>query len=157
MTSLTQNSAAEFRFFALYISSIILSRYFTGAKRKYLTHWVFLIQALWILSSYKINATDLSRAENLIKLFVLQVGSLYGTEFWDLEVHLLLHLADQVKRFGPLWTHGCWVFEHMVGQIKRITHGRNRSIHRSIMKVYQRQYRQIMHRSMLLYTQYSGI
>jgi hypothetical protein len=94
---------AEYRFFFLYISGIVTLRYFTGEKKKYLTHWVCLVEAIRVLSMQKISQSMLNRAEVLLKLFVLLVGSLYGLEFCTLEIHMLLHIVKQGNNLTLLY------------------------------------------------------
>lgn len=88
-------TAAENRQFALHLSLPLLGRYFTGEKLKYLLHWICLVDAIRIFSMEKISAADMRKAEILLEIFVIQVEALYGPEFSDLEVHLLLHLSLQ--------------------------------------------------------------
>ena len=34
-----------------------------------------------------------------------------GAEHCTINLHLLLHMSDHVRSFGPLWTHSCFEFE----------------------------------------------
>jgi len=61
-----------------------------------------------------------------------------------------------VKQFGPLWTHGCWVFEHMVGVLKNQTHARKTRIHLSIGKLYDRLTNHLLYSSALSIPSTSG-
>ena len=38
-------------------------------------------------------------------------------------VHLLLHLPDTVRQFGPLWVYPCFYFEGQNGTLKNLVHG----------------------------------
>ena len=87
--------AAEHRFFLLYISLPVLGRYFTGNKKKYLIHWLYLVTAIRTLCSQRIEMLELKQAELMLKVFVLQVTTLYGIEFSNFENHLLTHLTQQ--------------------------------------------------------------
>ena len=40
-----------------------------------------------------------------------------------MNVHLLLHLSDTVKRLGPLWGHSCFPFESLNGYLLTLFHG----------------------------------
>ena len=44
-------------------------------------------------------------------------------ELCGLNVHNLCHLPDQVRNWGPLWTHSCFNFEDLNGWIKTFCHG----------------------------------
>ena len=40
-----------------------------------------------------------------------------------MNVHLVSHLADCVRNWGPLWSYTCFVFESMNGHLKKLFHG----------------------------------
>ena len=75
------NAAAEFCYFALYLSIYIVYIFFTGEKSKYTTYWMCLIKAIHLLSGHDIREESIAQAEIMLKIFVLQVGSLYEKEF----------------------------------------------------------------------------
>jgi len=37
----------------------------------------------------------------------------------DIKLHNLMHLAQQVRKLGPLWTQACWFFERLYGWLVR--------------------------------------
>ena len=41
-----------------------------------------------------------------------------------MNVHLLTHLVDHVKLFGPLWTHSCFEFESANLRLRNLVHGK---------------------------------
>ena len=55
---------------------------------------------------------DILFAENLIKIFVGRAEEIYGVRFMTYNVHGLLHLADDVKAFGPLDSYSAFPFEN---------------------------------------------
>lgn len=40
-----------------------------------------------------------------------------------MNVHLLIHICDCVKMWGPLWCYSCFTFETMNGHLKKLFHG----------------------------------
>ena len=40
-----------------------------------------------------------------------------------INVHSLLHLVEDVRSLGPLWSHSCFGFENMNGVLKALFHG----------------------------------
>ena len=46
-----------------------------------------------------------------------------GVESTSMNVHLLYHLPDCVKMWGPLWAYSCFHFESMNGYLKFLFHG----------------------------------
>ena len=41
-----------------------------------------------------------------------------------MNMHLLVHLVDHVKLFGPLWTHSCFEFESANMRLRNSVHGK---------------------------------
>ena len=52
-----------------------------------------------------------------------RVCNAIGEEYMTMNVHLLLHLLDTVKRLGPLWGHSCFPFESLNGYLLTLFHG----------------------------------
>lgn len=50
-------------------------------------------------------------AEMLLKRYFTSLKSHFGEFAYDYTVHAHLHLAEQVKKHGPLHTHSAFVFE----------------------------------------------
>ena len=70
---------------------------------------MYMIDVLdWLSSKYKM---------------VFQTYSISGERFQTYNCHSLLHLADDVKQRGPLWTHSCFPFEDCNGDLKDLFHG----------------------------------
>ena len=40
-----------------------------------------------------------------------------------MNAHLFQHLTMYVELYGPLWTHSCFYFESLNGQLTRLQHG----------------------------------
>ena len=40
-----------------------------------------------------------------------------------MNVHLLSHIADTVRNWGPLWAYSCFIYETMNGHLKKMFHG----------------------------------
>ncbi|KAL7292310.1 hypothetical protein TKK_0013915 [Trichogramma kaykai] len=52
--------------------------------------------------------------------------NLYGQKFSTCNIHLLLHLSNDVEKFGPLWALNCFPFENFNGLLKKYVFGSNR-------------------------------
>ena len=48
---------------------------------------------------------------------------LVGERHVPINVHLLIHICDCVKMWGPLWCYSCYTFETMNGHLKKLFHG----------------------------------
>ena len=46
-----------------------------------------------------------------------------GVKYTTMNIHLLQHLPECVKRWGPLWSYTCFHFETMNGYLKFLFHG----------------------------------
>ena len=40
---------------------------------------------------------------------------MFGNEFVNFSIHLLIHLVAQVKERGPIFTHSAFTYEHFIG------------------------------------------
>ncbi|XP_062500815.1 uncharacterized protein LOC134178049 [Corticium candelabrum] len=85
-----------------------------------------------LLLAAKISEEMVRRAEVVLNDFYYEAQDIYGfytdlypcrRELCGLNVHNLCHLPDQVRNWGPLWTHSCFNFEDLNGWIKTFCHG----------------------------------
>lgn len=65
-------------------------------------------------------------------LYITCDWNLAGLHNCTMNVHLLRHLTHYVRLYGPLWTHSCFWFESMNGQLLRLKHG----THHTSLQVY---------------------
>ena len=67
------------------------------------THFIFLSEAIFILLGESITLHELDHAEKLLQHFYMMFSALYRTEGKEtINVHSLLHLADDIRNLGPL-------------------------------------------------------
>lgn len=90
--------------------------------------------AVRILCDPSSSAELISYSENLLRCFVEQACVLYGETVNVYNVHALVHLAQEVRRFGPHDTFSSFPFENYLGTLKRML----RSGNRSLAQVYKR-------------------
>ena len=79
--------------------------------------------AVFILLKDNITSQDLNIAENCLIEFVEKFQILYYLRHCTLNLHQLIHLVDQVRQLGALWTHACFTFEDKVRVILKFIHG----------------------------------
>ena len=110
----------------------------------YFVHFSFLVAGIHILLSDSISELEISLANLLLFKFYSQCEALYGKyfvlvtllcsfivvfihlagrRFCTMNVHMLSHLAQCVRNWGPLWAYSCFPFEGMNGHIKGFFHG----------------------------------
>lgn len=90
-----------------------------------LRHFSKLADGIHILSSTPISRTELARAKELLKEFVLQFQQEYKEGNMVSNVHLLSHLADSVERNGPLFCYSNYCNEDNMGHLLKFMQGTN--------------------------------
>ena len=85
-------AAAEYRYFCLYISPMVLYQYL---PKEYFKHWMLLVHGVYLLSKQHLLESEIEAAKANFKLFAAQTEFLYGEEHMNLHVHLLLHFDNQ--------------------------------------------------------------
>ena len=112
--------ANELRSFLLYYGIPSLYGLLPDA---YFNHYVLFVHAIYLLLKDEIKQSHLCEAENLLNQFCALFPSLYEERFTTMNIHQLLHLSDDVRELGPLYTHSCFPFEDKNGFILKQIHG----------------------------------
>ncbi|VEN59027.1 unnamed protein product [Callosobruchus maculatus] len=109
--------ATEFRNFLLYTGPLVLK---DVLRRDMYTNFLTLHVAVRILTSPElINDTNLEYAHSLLKHFVQTFEIIYGKDKMSPNVHNLLHITEDVRKFGPLDNFSAFRFENYMAKIKR--------------------------------------
>lgn len=103
--------AKELRHFLLYTGPIVL-------RDKYL-NFMSLHVSVTILSVSKFS-DHINYANSLLKYFVDTFMKLYKPEHVSHNIHNLLHIANDVKKLGPLHNFGAFAFENYLQSILRL-------------------------------------
>lgn len=82
-------------------------------------HFFTLSIAMRILLSPTLNLINNEYADRLLSHFVSQFEHLYGKENVSYNVHGVLHLASEAKRFGALDTCCAFPFESYMQMLKK--------------------------------------
>jgi hypothetical protein len=81
-------------------------------------------KVLLYLSSSSYESSRLDSCIELLQYFVDQIPVLYTASIIRINIHQLLHLIpDDIKLWGPLWTHSGFTFESMNGILTSFIHG----------------------------------
>ncbi|XP_067654084.1 uncharacterized protein [Haliotis asinina] len=112
--------ASEFRSFLLFYSVCCLYHILPD---EYLTHYLLLVEGIFILLQRSVSHKQLSRAKVLIAKFCASVDFLYSERNMTSNMHALLHLAQKVEDLGPLWCHSCFFYEDLNGDLRSLFHG----------------------------------
>ncbi|XP_036138283.1 uncharacterized protein LOC118644257 [Monomorium pharaonis] len=114
-----QWKATEFRTFLLYLGPVVLKDILD--KNMY-NNFLTLHVAISILINQVFckEADYLDYAENLLKHFVRSFIKLYGKAHASHNIHNLLHLVADVRKFGILDNFSCFRFENYMSTIKKL-------------------------------------
>jgi hypothetical protein len=116
----------------------------------YLKHFALFSSAVYILSQQIVSENDITVAENFIQKFVTQYIILYKKSNCTFNSHIITHLADDVRNFGPLWTHSCDIYESANGDLSKLATGPN-NIPQQIAK------KQLMYSSINVFLQANNV
>jgi hypothetical protein len=109
--------AVEFRTFLLYTGPAVLPGILS---ENILNHFLLLSVAISLLANPKYCKTYSDYANQLLICFVEQSKVIYGATFVIYNVHALVHLAADVKRYGHLDTFSAFPFENQLQCLKRL-------------------------------------
>ena len=112
--------ASELRLFLLFYGPAVL---YNNLPKQYYEHFRLLSEAIFILLLESISERQIEHAERLLLHFCILFVGYYGLRFQTANFHLLVHLADDVRSLGPLWTHSCFHFEDKNGFLLKTFHG----------------------------------
>lgn len=108
--------ATELRQFLLYTGMVVL---LDIVDKEVYDHFMQLCIAIRILLTSNISDEYINYAKSLIHNFVASFPYIYGRSYMSHNVHIILHLADDVKIFGPLNNFSAFPFESYMQPLKR--------------------------------------
>ena len=109
--------ATEFRQFLLYTGPVSLLGHLPEQMYK---NFLLLSVAVSVLLNPSVCSEFCDYAHELLVTFVTHFGNLYGKDMLTYNVHGLVHLANEVKKFGSLDNTSAFVFESFLGRLKRM-------------------------------------
>ncbi|KAJ8665848.1 hypothetical protein QAD02_007510 [Eretmocerus hayati] len=112
--------ASEWKNFLLVYSLPLLEKFM---PKVYFDHHILLVHGISLLSMSSVTQDMMKKARACLSEYVKRFGIIYGKEHMISNIHLLLHLADVVEQFGPLWVTSCFPFEALNGVLKGNVHG----------------------------------
>lgn len=118
--------ASEYRSMLLYYLPVCLPG---SVPNVYVQHVRLLSAAVYILLKKSIPVTELDRSEGMLESFVKEHQELFGKENMVMVVHLLKHLAESVRKLGPLWCHSAFAFERNNGCLLKMVNGTTDVLH----------------------------
>jgi len=112
--------ASEFRSFLLYFSVPCLIGILSDA---HFAHYMLFVEGIFLLLKSSISPSDLFKAKGLLAKFCAEIDYMYQPRCETSNVHGLLHMAEKVEDLGPLWSHSCFFYEDLNGDLRSLFHG----------------------------------
>lgn len=119
LVDLADYKAQEYRSFCLIVP--ILVGYVNDAD--VMAMLLLYSHALILLNREVLYDADIDRAEEMLRVFHLCLRSVFGPGSLRANAHGLQHLAQQARRYGPLYTQSAFSFEGHIGNIVRLVSG----------------------------------
>lgn len=107
----------EFRNFLTYFGLVVIKKYMSSI---YYEHFLKLVCAVRLASSEKYMRKNFKLIEMLFRDFILDFKEIYGPQFITSNMHNVLHVIEDIKRFGILPSISAYRFESCLGKIKSI-------------------------------------
>ncbi|KAK3911570.1 Protein TIC 214 [Frankliniella fusca] len=112
--------ASMFRAFLFHFSLCVLRGILAS---DYFEHFILLVSGVAMLNSNSISQEDIQIANSLLTSFVQKFEILYGKRHMSHNLHMLLHLGQNVNYLAPLWVTNCFKFEDFNGRLLKLVHG----------------------------------
>lgn len=106
----------QYRTILLYAGPYIFQPYFLP---EIYNHFLLLSFGIYCLASEKYHRLYHSQASACLMKFVELFPSLYDVRLMSYNVHVCIHLAEYVLRYGPLDNFSSFPFENFLGILKR--------------------------------------
>lgn len=129
--------ATEFRQFLLYSGPIILKN---RLKHSLYIHFLSLHCAIRILATPQLCIVYNSFAKQLLKYFIDKFSFIYGAEFISHNVHNLIHLNEDVLKYGALDNFAAFKFENFMSDIKKMLKTSNNPLEQFINRINERRH-----------------
>ena len=71
-----------------------------------------------VISRKPITGKEISRLQEEIVVILCELEIYFPPAFFDICVHFLVHIMDDIIQIGPLFQHNMMSFERMNGSIK---------------------------------------
>lgn len=108
--------ASELRQILLYTGIVIFSDILS---KEIYENFMELCVAMRILSTANISEEYTEFAKSLVNHFVASFAKLYGKSYLSSNMHIIQHLADDTKQYGPLDTFSAFPFENYMQPLKK--------------------------------------
>jgi len=116
LRDVTRWKATELRQCLLYTGMVVFHNLL---EKKVYSHFIVLCVAKRIMSTDNISEEYILFAKKLLNYFMSQFADIYGNTFMSHNIHIMLHLADDVQTFGSLNNFSAFPFESFMQPLKK--------------------------------------
>lgn len=113
--------ASEMRSILLYYFPICLTQAFSN--KIFVDHFRLLSSAIYTFLKPKISENEVADAHQKLIKFVTDFQKYFGLSNMVMNIHLLTHIAESVRRLGPLWAQSTFAFERNNGRLLKFVNG----------------------------------
>lgn len=113
--------AIDWKYFTLYLFVPLFKQ--SKIPKTYFALWLHFIRINLYICAFELPISKLEDLEFECEKFAKEFTSLFGEESVTLNIHLQLHIREDVKRFGLMFSHAEWTAESKLGDVKRDKHG----------------------------------
>ncbi|KYN08255.1 hypothetical protein ALC62_00766 [Cyphomyrmex costatus] len=104
-------------------------------KEQYFIHFLSLHCAIRIFICDELIEKYIDYAHELLMYFVSEFGNLYGYKYINHNIHNLIHLTSDVRKFDSLDKFSCFPFENYMHKIKMMLKTSNKPLSQFIKRV----------------------
>lgn len=122
---------SEFRTFLFYTGPIVLKNVLSMDEYK---NFLALHIAAKICNDPEFH-DQLDVAQALLEYFVESFSRIYGHEYMSYNVHSLLHIVEDVRRFGRIENYSAFPFESFLGKMKKKIRNGNKMLEQIVHRI----------------------
>lgn len=137
LSELPRWKGTELRTFLLYTSLPVLKKFLPDKCYK---HYLLFYCSVVILGSEFHCEKMIDLADEMIKSFLNLFKTIYGIEHFTSNLHNLIHLVDEVRRFGVLSKFNAYGFENKLQTIKRLVRSGNLPLNQIAKRILESQF-----------------
>ena len=128
--------ATELRQFMLYTGPVLLR---DKLPKHVYQHFLLLSVSMRCLLSPNLCFQFADYVEELLVVFVRNFATIYGKEMLVYNVHSLIHLVEDVRRYGALDNVSCFPFENFLGKLKRMVRRPQDPVSQIVQRINERE------------------
>lgn len=117
LMELPRFKGVDFRFILNYSGCLIFKDYVGSPVYD---HFMLLFTAVRFLASPATHLVNANAAQNLLDKFVEEYPEVYDPKEVVYNIHSLLHVSDDVKLYGPLYSWSAYKYENHMNEIKKL-------------------------------------